>query len=222
MKRNYGKAVGAISLVVFAGATYILAWSPLFEVSAIKVIGNPSGVSKESVMSASDIRVGDKLARIEPRSISNRLSEFNWIEGAEMERNWVNGEVTISLLPRTPVGIYRNRALDKSGEIFDFPGAISPDLPRVSASSPDLGLTAIELFRKLPLTIRQNLISISATSPAAIVSIETRGDRELRVRWGSLENIELKVQVYEALLALPENKRARKVDLSAPYAPIVR
>ncbi len=222
MKRNYGKVIAAISLLVFAGATYILAWSPLFEVSAIKVVGNPVEVSKESVIRASDIRVGDKLARIEPRSIGNRLSEFNWIKGAEMERNWVNGEVIITLLPRTPVGIYRSRALDQSGEIFDFPGTIPSDLPVVTAASPDLGLAAIELFRQLPLEIRKNLISISASSPSSIRSIESRGDRQLQVRWGSLENIDLKVQVYKALLALPENKKIRKVDISAPYAPIVK
>jgi hypothetical protein len=32
----------------------------------------------------------------------------------------------------------------------------------------------------------------------------------------------LKAQVIDALLALPENKKVRRIDVSAPHAPIVK
>jgi hypothetical protein len=49
-----------------------------------------------------------------------------------------------------------------------------------------------------------------------------RENRKLLVQWGSLEELALKVRVYKALLALPENKSINKIDLSAPHAPIVK
>lgn len=211
----------AIALSLFGGATYLLAWSTVFEVSAITVNGNPKEVASQFIVRASDISVGDKLARIEPRSINNRLAELNWIESADLSRNWISGEITIAVKPRVAVGLYKGRALDSSGKIFDLPGRVPNDLPVVTAASTKLGLQAIELFRELPLSIRENLVSISASNQSSIWSVEMRENRRLLVQWGSLEELRLKVRVYNALLALPENKSAKKIDLSAPHAPIV-
>lgn len=209
-------------LSLFLGATYLLAWSPVFEVSKITVQGNPKEVTSEEIISASNISLGDKLARIEPRSIDNRLAKLNWIESAELSRDWIGGEISISIKPREAVGIYGGRALDKSGAIFDLPGPAPRQLPVVTSATPALGLQAIELFRKLPLSLRENLISISASSQSSIWSVEMRENRRLLVQWGSLDKLDLKVNVYKLLLELPENKTARKIDLSAPHAPIVQ
>jgi cell division protein FtsQ len=211
-----------IAFSLFIGATYLFAWSSLFEVSAITVEGNPEAVAAQVIVQASDISVGDKLARIEPRSIDNRLAELNWIESADLSRNWISGEITIVVRPREAVGLYRGRALDSSGEIFDLPGQAPNQLPVVTAASTELGLQAIELFRELPISIRENLISISASNQSSIWSVEMREKRRLLVQWGSLENLPLKVRVYNALIALPENKSVKKIDLSAPHAPIVK
>jgi cell division septal protein FtsQ len=211
-----------VTVSIFAGATYLLAWSSIFEVSTITIKGAPKDVSSEVIARASKISIGDKLARIEPRSIDNRLAEINWIESADLSRNWISGEITISINPRVAVGLYKGRALDSSGEIFDLPGQAPNQLPVVTAASAELGLEAIELFRELPLSIRENLISISASNKSSIWSVEMRENRKLLVQWGSLEELALKVRVYKALLALPENKSVNKIDLSAPHAPIVK
>jgi cell division septal protein FtsQ len=222
MRLSRRSIVASITLVIFAGATYLLAWSPVFEVSTIIVKGAPKEVSSAVIVRASKISIGDKLARIEPRSIDNRLAEINWIESADLSRNWISGEITIAIKPRMAVGLYKGRALDSSGEIFDLPGQAPDQLPVVTATSTELGLEAIELFRELPLSIRENLISISASNKSSIWSVEIRENRKLLVQWGSLEELALKVRVYKALLALPENKSINKIDLSAPHAPIVK
>jgi cell division septal protein FtsQ len=221
--RLSGRTLAAtITVAVFAGATYLLAWSPVFEVSTIIVKGAPKEVSSAVIVRASKISIGDKLARIEPRSIDNRLAEINWIESADLSRNWISGEITIAIKPRMAVGLYKGRALDSSGKIFDLPGQAPDQLPVVTAASTELGLEAIQLFRELPLSIRENLISISASNKSSIWSVEMRENRKLLVQWGSLEELALKVRVYKALLALPENKSINKIDLSAPHAPIVK
>lgn len=222
MKFSRRALVGSVTITLFIGATYLLAWSPVFEVSAITIKGSPKEVATQVIVSASDISVGDKLARIEPRSIKNRLAELNWIESADLSRNWISGEITIAIKPRIAVGLYKGRALDSSGEIFDLPGKAPSTLPVVTAASTELGLEAIELFRALPLSIRENLISISASNQSSIWSVEMRENRRLLVQWGSLDQLPLKVRVYNALLELPENQSAKKIDLSAPHAPIVK
>jgi hypothetical protein len=42
------------------------------------------------------------------------------------------------------------------------------------------------------------------------------------VKWGANIENPLKVQVFQELLDRPENKRIKRVDLSAPHAPIVK
>jgi hypothetical protein len=40
--------------------------------------------------------------------------------------------------------------------------------------------------------------------------------------WGANEETALKIEVISALLALEENKKVRRIDVSAPHAPIVK
>ena len=50
----------------------------------------------------------------------------------------------------------------------------------------------------------------------------TEGNRSLFVIWGSDIEIDLKLKVYNALVALPENSRIKKIDLTEPRSPIVK
>lgn len=221
MRNQRRTLVVTLVFTLFAGMTYVLAWSSIFEVSAITIKGNPKTVAEQVVIIASGISVGDKLARIEPRSIDNRLAELNWIESAHLSRDWVSGEITILIKPRVAVGLFKGRALDKSGQVFDLPGQSPTQLPIVTSATTELGLEAITLFRRLPLSIRENLVSISASSRSSMWSVEMRENRKLLVQWGSLSDLDLKVRVYRALLELPENQGIKKIDVSAPHAPIV-
>jgi hypothetical protein len=49
-----------------------------------------------------------------------------------------------------------------------------------------------------------------------------REQKQLQILWGPNEENELKSQVIDALLALPENKNIRRIDVSAPHAPLVK
>jgi hypothetical protein len=46
--------------------------------------------------------------------------------------------------------------------------------------------------------------------------------KDLEIRWGIDGDNELKLKVYKALIALPENASIKRVDVSAPNAPIVK
>lgn len=212
----------AIGATAFIAAIYLLAWSPVFSVKKILVVGLPKQVAEKVLIEESGITLGDQLARIEPRSIERSLQEISWVKEARISRNWVNGSVTISLTSRVPVGIFSGRALDQTGTLFDFPGEVPSGLPVVSSSTPELGLRAIELFTQLPPDFRDSLLTISATNASAITSWQQYGNQKVKIRWGSTESIAFKITVFRRLMELPENKNVKEVDLAAPHAPIVK
>lgn len=215
------KAV-AISTIIFAGLVYLFAWSPLLTVKSIETSGLPQEISETVVIAKSEIMIGSRLARIEPRAAENSLKELSWVKDVKVSRNWLNGHVSITISQRIPVAIYKGKALDASGEIFVLAGPTPQGLPIVTASTPALGLTAIDLFTALPEEIRSSLVSLTASRASAISSWQQVGERKVKVMWGSADQVDLKVSVYQALLALPENKAIKRVDLSAPHAPIVK
>jgi len=209
-------------IIIFAALTYLFAWSPVFTVRTISTIGAPKDVSAAAIIAKSDISIGQKLSRIEPRSVERSLSELSWVSKASVDRNWIEGAVTIEIVPRIAVGIYKGKAIDKSGTLFELPGKSPEGLPVVSASSPELGLEAISLFTSLPVELRLATVSVSASNTNAISSWQQQGSRKLKITWGSSSDLDLKVTVLQALLELPENKAIKRVDLSAPHAPIVK
>jgi cell division septal protein FtsQ len=219
---NLRARVIAISIVIFTALVYLFAWSSLFSVKSIEVSGLPKELSAETVIAKTEIVKGEKLARIEPRAIEKKLSEMSWVKQASVDRNWITGHVTIALAARIPVGIFQGKALDATGKLFELPGNTPKGLPVVSASSPALGLNAIDLFTALPADIQGQVISINAANQSSISSWQNFSGRQIKVMWGSPRQVELKVSVYRALLALPENKNVKRVDLSAPHAPIVK
>lgn len=219
---NLRARILALTIAIFIGLTYLFAWSPIFTVKTITATGLPAGVSSQNIISKSGVTIGEKLARTEPRSIEKLLNETSWIKKVAVSRNWIKGEVSLSVTARKPVGLYKGRAIDASGTLFDFPGSKPAGLPTVSAATPELGLTAISLFTELPNDLRGTLISMSAANSSSINSWHREVGRNVKVTWGAAKEIDLKVSVYRALLLLPENKSIRRVDLSAPHAPIVK
>lgn len=215
------KVIGAIFLL-FASLTYLFAWSSIFSVRSITATGAPAGVSDSALIAKSEILIGEKLSRIEPRSIERSLEELSWIKSASIQRDWLKGNVAITVVPRIAVGMYKGRAIDSSGALFVIPGKVPAGLPQVSAASPRVGLEAISLFTHLPLEIRESIISVTAANENLISSWQEEGGRKVKVTWGSAKDLDLKVTVLKALLELPENQMVKRVDLSAPHAPIVK
>lgn len=211
-----------IIAAIFAGLVYLFAWSSIFTVSSISISGAPTPETQSSILKIADLAQGQKLARVEPRAIAHRISQLTWIKSVEISRNWINGRVGIAIKPRTPTAYFNGATIDASGTIFTLPGFSGGELPRVSASSPQLGLSAIALFKQLPREFRSHVISLSAHNDSNFAMQIALNDREIRVLWGKKEKSDLKIQVIEALMALEENKNVRRIDVSAPHAPIVK
>ena len=204
----------AIAIIVGA-ASYALGWSTLFTVSSVEVTGTDQRLPQS-------IKVGEKLARVEPRAVAATYEKFAFVQDAQVSRNWISGKVTISITSRTPVAIFNNQAIDDSGKAFVVKGELPAALPQIQASSVEIAVAAVEFMKSLPEEIRSNLKILKVRSTGAyVMDVDVQG-RKVEVRWGFATENELKAKVYKALLEQPENAKLKRMDLSAPHAPIVK
>ena len=217
----------AATLLLLSSSTYVLGWSPLLNVDRVKISGSPTKESLSEISRTAAISPGMKMARVDPRSLENRLLELRWIESVDISRHWISGLVELKIHSRTPIALYNPTSLkrewiDQSGEIFTLPGGSSAQLPQVQASYVDAGLAAIELFTTLDQKFRSHVDLITATSTSNFVMVLRHKGKEIRAIWGDAANSDLKIRVINELLLLPENKSLVMIDVSAPHAPIVK
>ncbi|MCX6444614.1 MAG: FtsQ-type POTRA domain-containing protein [Actinobacteria bacterium] len=221
-KPNRFSVITTAVVILFGALVYLFAWSPVFTVKKIEVTGAPTSESVLSITNASKITVGEKMARIEPRSVEQRLKSFSWVKQVDISRNWIDGHVHVKVVPRTPKAIFNGKTLDLSGTVFELPGFTAKDLPLVIASNPSDGVQAISLFTSLPRSFSREIASLTAQSDSNFTIKVRHANRVLTVKWGSRDDGDLKIQVFNALLKDKENKKVRTIDLSAPHAPIVK
>lgn len=212
MKR---KLIAGSVVAILAGATYLLGYSSFFTVSSVEVIGSNRPVS-------TGITKGQKLARVEPRAVSAKLENLDWVESAEISRNWINGKVVIQLTQRTPIATFKNQVIDSSGTSFIPQGVRPSGLVDIQAADIKDATKAVNFFTQLPEELKSTLTVVKVRSTGALVLITENKGKKLEIRWGTNSENELKLKVYKALLALPENVDIKRVDVSAPHAPIVK
>jgi len=204
-----------ISAVLLVGAAYVLGWSTLFTVSSIEIKGSTTQVSTGIVK-------GQKLARVEPRAVAAQFENLDWVADAKVSRNWINGKVTIDLTERTPIAIYNNKVIDSMGKSFVLRGTPSTQLVQIQAGDLTAATKAVTFFTTLPADLKSALTVVKVRSTGALVLIVNNAGKNLEIRWGIDGENELKLKVYKALIALPENASIKRVDVSAPHAPIVK
>ncbi len=210
------KPLIALATAISVGlASYALGWSTLFTVSSVEIKGTDQFLPQ-------NVKVGKKLARVEPRAVASTYENFAFVQDAQVSRNWISGKVTISITTRTPVAIFNNQAIDASGKAFMVKGDLPAALPQIQAGNIEIAVTAVEFMTSLPDEIRSDLKILKVRSTGAyVLEVDVEG-RKVEVRWGLATDNELKAKVYKALLAQPENAKLKRMDLSAPHAPIVK
>ena len=205
----------ALGILIFATAGYILGWSTLFTVSSIEIKGS-------TMLMRSTIVPGEKLARVEPRTIAAEFEKNLWIKKADVSRNWISGKVTITLTKRIPIALYNDQAIDADGVSFPTPINSVTGLPRITASTNESAVEAAAFFMGLPAEIADTVALVKVRSGQAYVVQIIDGRKSIELLWGQEGETALKVKVYKALIAQPENSKIFRIDLTAPHAPIVK
>jgi cell division protein FtsQ len=212
MKR---RLIAGVVVAVLAGATYILGYSTFFTVTSVEVIGSTKPIN-------TGITKGEKLARVEPRAVATKLENLDWVESADVSRNWINGKVVVELKQRTPIATFNNQVIDSTGASFIPQGERPSGLIEIQANGIEAATKAVNFLTELPEELNSTLTVVKVRATGAFVLITENNGKKLEIRWGSNSENELKIKVYKALIALPENADIKRVDVSAPHAPIVK
>ena len=210
------------AILLTAGLAYLLGWSNVLTVKEISYTGAPTKNSEATIKNLVNLEVGERLARIEMRKIAGRIQTLPWIDNADLSRNWISGKIVVAITPRVPIATFNGQLMDAKGKRFELPGGYESELPSVFAKDAKSGLAAINLFTKLPEEFSTRTSVFTAFSPENINFKIIEGDRSLEVIWGADIEVDLKLKVYKALVALPENSKIRRIDLTEPRSPIVK
>lgn len=219
--RHKREVIIGSALLVIATLAFLLGWTNLFTVHSISVTGSPNSELTKQVLQLSDIHEGEKLARIEPRTITSKLQTagFNWVESIEISRNWVSRNVEIKLIPRIAVAKAGSSFMDQSGVLFASPVTVTTSLPEIIGGTQAIRSEMVAFYLGLPSDLKNKLNQISASSSN---NYQIQTNEGLRIIWGANSDNSLKVKIYRALLALPENSKIKLMDLSDPTKPTVK
>jgi len=198
------------------------------------------------------VQLGDQIARVDRREIANRLRQFAWVENVELDRNLISGKLLIKMISRTPIARLTSTSSPQSasigfmGEDLDYfylprqaidQAIASGDkswqqiaeltLPAGSTDEIDNQLKAaarelIELFSQELAGRGFELTRVSARDNASFITSANYLGRSIEISWGSINDLGLKVEVMERLLAQDENKKVRRINLIDPLKPTVR
>lgn len=226
-----------LAITLISGSSYLLGWSSVFTVSKITVEGTSSRAEIFRKLSSDSIElaVGSKLARIETRAIKRSIGMLEWIDEVNVSRDWFDKSINVSVREKKAVAkaITSKNGLinfDVSGEIFKPISAsqqsIQERLPLVITEGNDSAQLAsvASLLAQMPTQMADLILNLKSISVAnsGYIQMETKvNELPLRIDWGLVSDIDLKIEVLNALLKLPENKRIKRIDLSQPELPIV-
>lgn len=235
--------VGA--LVLISATAYLLGWSGALTVSKVIIAEPDKAIAAEisARLSASPdvIPPGTRIARVDKDAIARRLTELIWISQVEVERNFINREVTVSVAPRSAIARVRSSA-ETLGSIeflgddlatFTIPanavdkaarsgGVDWRQLPELTLGDESLELRSdvVRLLTFLTDAGAKTMRLVATNREEMRSKVEYSG-RELDISWGNVKELELKRSVLDRLLELKANKSVSRIDLTEPLAPTV-
>ena len=203
------------AFVLLIGGTALAAYSPLFAVQKVTVVG-ASALDPAQIESALSEQIGTPLALVDAGEVKAALVAFPLIETYALEAKPPH-ELTVRIVERTPVGVLKTDAgytvVDAAGVALATTDSQPEGQPLLeieggtdSAAFESAGL----VVRSLPADLRAQLTRVQASSTDDVTL--ALGDKN--VVWGSSEESALKAVVLSRLVA--GNPDARNFDVSTP------
>ncbi|MDD2817537.1 MAG: FtsQ-type POTRA domain-containing protein [Candidatus Nanopelagicales bacterium] len=197
-------------VIVALAAGWVVWFSSLLTSESVSVIG-VEGAPAEQIAQAAQVPLGVPLAQLDTQGIADQLVSIPWLASVDVRRGWPH-DVVIAVVPRTAIAVTGSGlGVDAKGVEFAPTTKLSAKLPTVTGDGIGL-VSAMGVLNSLPDDLRPKVAKLSAT---------TRDNVELTlhsgaiVKWGSVEQAELKSQVTRALL----KRKAKIYDVSAPELP---
>ncbi|KTS05447.1 FtsQ-type POTRA domain-containing protein [Microbacterium testaceum] len=214
-----------VSVAVMVVATVGAAYSPLFALERVDVVGT-SQLDAAAVTEALSDQVGTPLALIDDSKIKAALVRFPLVESYTLEAQPPH-DLVVRIVERTPIGVVQTAA---GFTVVDAAGVVLSTTPQAPAGQPVLDIpagTSSEPFRAagrvmraLPDGIRSQVTAVSATTPDDVTL--TLGATGTRVMWGSADRSPEKARVLDLLMQKSPPDSTREYDVTSPEAGVIR
>lgn len=219
-----------LSLLLLILLAYLLGWSSLLSVRMIEIEGTSRIREIQNHVTAdnSHLAIGSPLARVDVHAVQRQIESLDWVDSEKIGRDWMHGRINIQIVERIPIAQFVDssgelQVIDKTGIVFRGNGKTQYPVITFSSYNPDVLQSAAHFIQNLPSDLLNNMDALALRSPEFIQSKHKNlGNGELILRWGNTDEMSVKTKVLRALLALPENAKAKLIDLSSPLSPIVK
>jgi cell division protein FtsQ len=213
-------AIGG-GLVVVAGLiVWLFYFSSVLAVSGVRISGADT-VPLATIEQTAAAPIGTPLAKVDLRSIADRVRTIPAVADAQVTRAWPN-KIVIVATERVPVVVVTDGS---RYELVDATGTSYRRAPDRPAGLPEAKVTGVRrdvtihsvvtVSAALPDTLRAQVSSISAASPDSITLNLGSG---VKVVWGSSDDSERKAGVLSVLM----KRQAKVYDVSAPDLPVTK
>jgi cell division protein FtsQ len=216
---------GAASIVLLVLATLGAAYSPLFAVEQIRIVGSQQ-LDTLAVEKALKDQLGTPLPLVDESAVKAVLVTFPIVESYSLEARPPH-ELVVRIVERTPIGLIQTRAgytlVDAAGVALSTTQTPAPGRPLVTVEG-GTGSKAFEaighVMRSLPDSISTQVTAVSASTPDDVTL--TLGGSNAQVVWGSAEDSARKALVLEKAMIARPPASVSVYDVSSPSAIVVR
>lgn len=212
-------ALGAVLLLI--GGSVAAAYSPLFAVEKISVVGATT-IDPATIETALADQLGTPLALVDTSEVKAALLAFPLIETYALEARPPH-DLTVRIVERTPVGVIRSDAgytlVDAAGVALATTSDQPSGQPLIEVEG-GVDSTAFEsaglVVRALPADVRAALTGVTATTADDVSLTLSTG---LTVVWGSAEESGLKAIALSRAMGV--NPGATSIDVSSPKVAVI-
>lgn len=197
------------------GLVWWVGWQSSLTLVEHVVVDAPRGISAESIRLASGISPADRVPGVDPEAVRlGIMTAIPAVADVQLERA-LPDTIRLAVTARTPLaaveagkGYY---VMDAQGVVYDRV-AKAKGLPVIKVRSDAGREIARGILLAIPEDLRAKVTRVTARSRDD-VTLGLRGGAT--VRWGGVEDSELKARVLAGLTAV----KATKYDVSAPLLP---
>lgn len=215
----------AAALVLLVLGTLGAAYSPLFAVERVRVVGT-STLDAAEVEAALAGQLGTPLPRVDSSKVKAALVQFPLVETYTLEARPPH-ELVVRIVERTPVGAISSSAgytlVDAAGVALATTAEPPAGYPLIEVTggvnSPAFAAVGM-VYRSLPEDIRVQVTSMSATTANDVTL--TLGGTGTKVVWGNADESAYKARVLATAMAVRPPGDVFTYDVSAPDAVVIR
>jgi cell division protein FtsQ len=224
-RRRLVWTVGAAAVVLLVVGSVGAAYSPLFAVQRVTVVGT-STLPAAQVEDALWQQIGTPLPLIDASAIKAALVAFPLVESYTLEARPPH-ELVVRIVERTPIGVIDTAAgwtlVDAAGVVLETTPT-APEGPPVleidGGTDSDAFESAGLVLRALPDSIRAQVTRVSASTRDDVTL--TLGATGTQVVWGSVDGTPQKALVLERAMQTRPPETANLYDVSSPAAIVIR